>query len=345
MGINLKYLPTRASLAPLLLGVVFLAGSSCNRNRYDTDISGIEFDLEIHRFEKDLFTVDLDSIAESVPFFYDKYGEFFDLFNYRVINIGGARQVTYPDYLKSFLTDYLNHQVYQSVLEVFPDMDRQEEKLNDAFKRYSVHFPGMEIPELYTFVSRFNQSIVTAGGILGIGLDKYLGAGSDYYPRLGIHQYQSMNMYPDKIPVDCMTGWGMTEFAYDDSIDNVLTNMIYNGKIACFTKWMLPDEPDSVIMGFTADQMKFCRNNEARMWEFLVEHKVLFETDRLSIQKYTGAGPFTSDFTRESPARAAVWIGWRIAEEYLRKNPDVRLADLMREGDYQRILTLSGYNP
>jgi hypothetical protein len=142
-----------------------------------------------------------------------------------------------------------------------------------------------------------------------------------------------------------MMGWGMTEFEYSDSVDNVLSNMIYQGKMAYFTKWMLPAEPDSLIMGFTAGQMKFCRNNEARMWEYLVENKMLFETDRMTVMKFTGEGPFTRDFTPESPARAAVWLGWRIVEGYMRRNPEITLPELMAEHDYQKILTLSKYNP
>ena len=265
--------------------------------------------------------------------------------NYRIINIGGAHLPTYPDYLRTFLTDYLNHQVYQTTMEVFPELTWLEDELGKGFQRYRVHFPGSAIPKLYTFVSRFNQSIVTAEDILAVGLDNYLGADHEYYDRLGKHSYQSMNMHPGKIPSDCFLGWGMTEFEYNDSVDNVLSNMIYHGKMAYFTKWMLPHHPDSLIMGFTAGQMRFCRNNEKTMWEYLVEHKILFESDRLTVQKFTGNGPFTGDFTHESPARAAVWLGWRIVEAYARRNPDLTLADIMHQDDYQMILTLSQYNP
>jgi hypothetical protein len=108
---------------------------------------------------------------------------------------------------------------------------------------------------------------------------------------------------------------------------------------------MLPAEPDTVIIGFSGGEMKFCRNNEARMWEYLVEHKILFETDRMTIQKFTGNGPFTRDFTHESPARASIWLGWRIVEAYMRRNSELTLEELMREDDYQKILTLSKYNP
>jgi hypothetical protein len=121
--------------------------------------------------------------------------------------------------------------------------------------------------------------------------------------------------------------------------------MIYNGQIMFFVKSMLPGHPDSLVMGFTSSQMKFCSMNEDRMWEYLIEEKLLFETDRMIISKFTGYGPFTADFTRESPARAAVWIGWRIVEAYAKNNPDESLADIMHEKNYHRILTLSKYNP
>jgi hypothetical protein len=340
-----NYLPTGKYLFSVLSAVLLLAFPSCRKAAYRTDIAGMELEVVIHRFEQDLFAVDFDSIGAAVPGFYARYGEFFDLFNHRIINIGSARQVTYPDYLRSFLTDYLNHQVFKEVMKVFPDLGWLEQRLSDAFKRYIRHFPDRDVPEIYSFVSRFNQSIVTAENILGIGLDNYLGTDCEFYPRLGLHRYQISRMHPGKIASDCMMGWAMSEFEYNDSVDNVLSNMIYHGKMACFTKWMLPGEADSVIMGFSAGQMNFCRNNEARMWEYLVENKSLFETDRLSIQKFTGSGPFTRDFTRESPARAAVWLGWCIVEDYLRRNPEVTLEDLMTDDDYQKILTLSRYDP
>ena len=103
---------------------------------------------------------------------------------------------------------------------------------------------------------------------------------------------------------------------------------------------MTPNPNDPMIVS-----PHVCLNNEARMWEYLVENKLLFATDRITIRKFTGVGPFTKDFTNESPARAAVWIGWRIVEAYSRKNPDIGLRDIMKEQDYQKILTLSEYNP
>jgi len=329
----------------IVYGLVLLASGGCRRNHYNVDISSVALEIKIKRFEIDLFSMDYDSITEKIPWFYKKYGEFFDLYNYRIINIGGATQRTYPEYLKIFLTDYLNNEVYNKTMEVFPDLADLEKELTGAFRHYTFYFPSKEIPEVITYISRFNQSIVTAEGIIGIGLDKYLGRNADYYSQIGLNKYTIRNMHEEKIPSDCMMAWGLSEFDYNDSVDNLLSNIIYHGQIMFYIKSMLPDQPDSLIMGFTTEQMQFCRTNEDRMWEYLIEKKLLFETDRMTISKFTGYGPFTRDFSHESPARAAIWIGWRIIEAYAGNNPDKQLSDIMNEKDYQQILTLSKYNP
>ena len=63
------------------------------------------------------------------------------------------------------------------------------------------------------------------------------------------------------------------------------------------------------------------------MWQYLIEKDLLFSTDQLTIRKLTGEAPFTSYFTNESPGRAAVWIGFRIVESYMVKNPDISLEE------------------
>jgi hypothetical protein len=328
----------------IALGFI-IALTGCKKNPYQVDISSEDIQITVQRFEKDLFALDPDSIELFIPLFYEKYGDFFDLFNYRIINIGGAGQRTYPEYLKIFLTDYLNNEVYKKTMEVYPDVGDLEKELTLAFRHYHHYFPGNEIPQIITYVSRFNQSIVTAEGIIGIGLDKYLGSNVDYYKKLGLSEYMIHNMHRGKIPSDCMMAWALSDYPYNDSVDNLLSDMIYNGQIMFYVKSMLPHQPDSLIMGFAGDEMNFCLNNEAGMWEYLVENKLLFATDRMTIRKFTGPGPFTKDFTSKSPARAAVWLGWRIVEAYARKNPGIGLEEIMKEQDYHKILTLSEYNP
>jgi hypothetical protein len=121
--------------------------------------------------------------------------------------------------------------------------------------------------------------------------------------------------------------------------------MIHEGKLRYFAKCMLPDLPDELIFGFSKEQMNFCRENEGQMWQYLVEQDLLFNTDQFTIRKLTGEAPFTTFFSKESPGKAAVWLGFRIAESYMMKNSDTGLEDLMKESDIQKILEEARYSP
>lgn len=337
----------RIFLSSILFILILYLASSCKSGHYRVDTSGVEVNIEIRRLEKDLFTINPDDIPAEIPSLRDKYKGFLQLFSY-VINTGDVNDSLFNDFLVRFCTDRQNNEVYSATMKVYPDLTEVGEKLRNAFTYYKYYFPGKGIPEVYTCISGFNNSIITGDSILGIGLDRYLGADCDYYPRLGIYKYISDRMTPSNIVPDCIYGWGSSEWdisAISYQADNVLTQMIHYGKLKYFERCMLPDEPDEIIFGFTENQMKFCRNNEDQMWRYLLEHDFLFSSDQFIIRKLIGEAPFTSYFTNESPGMAAVWIGFRIIESYMMKNSGVKLDELMRDTDIQGILERARYSP
>ena len=80
------------------------------------------------------------------------------------------------------------------------------------------------------------------------------------------------------------------------------------------------------------------------MWTFLVEKKLLYATDYLTISKLIGPAPFSALFARESPGRAVVWLGYQIIASYMRHNK-VTLETLLRDNDYQQILKEAKFRP
>ncbi len=317
----------------------------CQRNTRDKKTAGNKIELSVERLETDIFSADparSDSLAD---YLIQHYGSFFELYTSQITNIGSIHHPFFYQSFKAFITDYHNYQIYSRVREVFPDLNKLSQDINQAFSRYHYFFTERPIPGIITFISGFNYSVVSDSGVLGIGLDNYLGPDEPLYTQTGIYNYLRVNMHPLKIPSDCMRLWAETEFPDENSMKNLLNAIIYEGKVMYFVKQMLPGEPDSLIWGFTAPQMKFCINNEKQMWTYLIEYKLLFTTDRFVINKFIREGPFTKDFSSESPARAAVWIGYRIVEKYMNKNKSLLLSDLMKENDYQMILSASGYNP
>jgi hypothetical protein len=331
----------RALYILTLLAVI----TSCARQKEKVDTSDISYELEIHRFEDELMNIHLDSIEQGVERLHREYGEFLDLFSLEIIQIGPVGNPSYPDFLRSFVTDYMINDVYDQVKEKYSDITWLEKTLEDGLKRYTYYFEDKPLPRVLTYISGFNHSMAVTDSVAGIGLDKYLGSDNDYYNQLGYANYIKRNMVAEKIPTDFIKALALTHFEYDDTEDNLLRQMIYHGKVMYFVDKMLPEEADSLVFGYTQSELTFCRNHEEQMWVFLVEHKLLFTTDQFTIIKYIGEAPFTKDFTNESPGQAAIWLGYRIVEKFMKENPDYTLADLMDMKDYQFILEESHYNP
>lgn len=331
----------------IFLVLIFPIAVSCKKNQYKVNTSSIKVNVEIKRLENDLFTINPTEIISKVPVLRQKYSGFLQYFS-SVIKTGDINDPAFRNQLAGFCTDKQNNEVYNETIKLYPDVLAIEKGLTDAFRHYLYYFPGKKVPAVFTCITGFNTSIITADSVLGIGLDRYLGADCKYYPQLEIYRYLAVRMTPENIVPDCMFGlgahlWDFSELNYKN--DNVLSEIIHNGKLKYFEKCMLPDASDELIFGFTQDQIKFCRNNESQMWQYLVEHDLLFNSDQFTIRKLTGEAPFTAYFTNESPGRAAVWLGFRIVESYMMKNKGVNLDNLMNNTDVQIILEGAKYSP
>lgn len=331
-------------IIPALFATLLLF-SNCSEKRKKPDMTNINVQIKFMRFDQELFKADFEKIEDNITHLHLKYGEFFDIFNFKIIKIGDFKNPAYPDLLRGFITDYNMNKVYKEVNKEFQDFSPTQIKINEAFRYFKYYFPKMPVPVVITYISGFNQSVITSDTILGIGIDKYLGSKNKFYSQLGLTNYIRYNMHKNKIPTDCARAWAMTQFPMSDSMENLLSNIIYQGKLAYFTKALLPDEPDSLVIGMSNAHLEWCKKYEDKMWAYLVENKMLFKTDYLVISKFINDGPFTKEFGKNSPGKAAVWVGWQIVTKYMEKQPNVGLQTLMAENDFQKILRLSKYRP
>ena len=317
---------------------------SCTRNPLKINVSNVTLDLKIKHLDIDLLKIRQEEMPAAIPLLKASYKEFFDIFTYRMIAIGGTEQENFPQLLSSFVSDTLISNLKNNVAQKIDTLQLRKE-LELAFKHYKYYFPQKEIPVIYTCISGFNQSVVTADKLLGVSLDKYMGVDSRFYPRLGLPVYKIRNMHPRKMVPDMMYAWATTEWPRSDNANSMLGQMVQEGKVMYFVDAMLPDLNDTLKIGYTAKQLEYCKKSEASMWAFLAEHKLLFTTDRMNIKRFMDDGPYTSAFTDQSPGRTGTWIGWQVVRSYMKQHKEVKLAELMQMTDYQAILNQSGYQP
>lgn len=337
-----------ATISAILLSfLLIMLTASCRRDPYRVNVSAVKLDLEIRDLGSDIFNTPPNEMAAKADSLKLRYGRALGTYS-TVIGLGDPSDERWKSAFVLFATDMRNLDLWDEVKRIWPDTERLRLDLESAFRHYRHYFPDKVVPEVITCISVFNNSIIVDDSLLMVSLDRYLGAGSEYYPPLGIYAYQARKMTPDYTASDCMYAWAATEWDYSSAgygPKTLLNSMIHEAKLVYFTKRMMPSLPDTVLYGFTGRQMDFCRANEGVIWEYLISKDLLFSTDEFLIRKFTGEAPFTSYFTEESPGRAVVWTGFRIIERYMNNNPDVTMQELMKMTDCQGILGVAKYNP
>ena len=344
---KIKFDPMQKTGLYIFIILLLILYTSCKPNRLNVDISGIADETGIVRFDRELFQFSPSSpdFPDAIFDLREKYPDFFDLYTYQMIRIGGISDSLFIENLTLFLNDTTIQNVAKLAEQSFDDFADIKMKMGTAFRYFRYHFPEMEIPRIYTCISGFNQSIVIAQNLIGISLEKYMGPDCRYYNMLAIPKYKQQKMIPERLPVDMMYGWAKSEFVKSSHESNLLSFMIYEGKLLYFIDAMFPKMQDSLKIGYTAKQLDWCQRNEAQMWTTLVENRMLYTSQRMDIRRIIDDSPYTNGFPAESPGRAGAWIGWQIIREYMEKNPGISLKQLFDLDDSQKILNDSKYYP
>ncbi len=318
--------------------------SSCWPDKEEVNVDEIDVSITINRLEQDLFHAHPDSLESLLPQLRARYGYFFDIYSTRVLNIGNPDAPGFSSNLKSFVLDGDMKEVFKETEKQYADFAPMAKELNDGFARYKHYFPNSTIPSIATNISGFNYAIIATDKTLGIGLDMFLGERFVYYQMLGLPQYKIHFMRKESLLSSAMKGWVASEYEFKSKNDNLLSRMIYAGKILYCVDKVFPDLADSLKIDFTSAQMQFVNGNESNIWSHLLEDRKLYTTDPLEIVKYMNEGPFTSGLPREAPARLGEFTGWMIVRKFMENN-DVGLQQLMEIEDAQEILTKSKYKP
>jgi hypothetical protein len=122
-------------------------------------------------------------------------------------NVLQLGKVDAPDintkFLYFFQDSTLQHML-RDVQQQYGDMDDVSEELEKAFTQLKELLPDLEIPEVYTQIGSFDQSIIVGNQTLGISLDKYLGADYPFYVSHYTERQRSM-MTRSMIVPDCLS--------------------------------------------------------------------------------------------------------------------------------------------
>lgn len=261
----------------------------------------------------------------------------------RVLALGSLDATGVEDSLRKFYSDSLLVQLRADVAERFEDLSPYERQLEEAFARLTKEVPGFVTPHVYSQVSAFNQSIVVGDSLLGISLDKYLGADYPAYSRF-FTENQRVTMEPSRMVQDCLTFYLNQQYPYTVPFRRLTLGeaLIQQGKIAWIVARIMDKSPIDLAASQPATKEWYIAH-ERDAWQRLNSPELLQSNDSTlvrSVMTSNDARPYFGDVHSRG---AGLWIGIRIVESYMKRHPEIRTDSLLRIKDYRQVIDGSGY--
>ncbi len=329
----------------LCLIIVLLFAVGCDEDRLSVDVSNMEVDIKIERWDSAWF--DMSAVTyrtldaqwrESHPDFYKRYVE-------DVLSLGTLEDSNLFNEIRRFATDATMLEVHETVQEKYKSLSAVEAELTEAWKHYIYYFPNRSVPIHIAIESGFNVPLAVTENTIGIPLEMYLGGNAVYYDYLQIPLYLRSRMDEQHLPVEIMKAWLETEFLLQAENPSLLDEIIHGGKRLYCLDAIFPATEDSLKINYSATQLAWAEAHEENVWAHFIDKDILFSTEVGTIAKFTRDGPFTVDLVKESPARMGYYVGLQIVKAYMSQQETIDLEALMNEHDARKILKISKYKP
>ncbi|GHE48406.1 hypothetical protein GCM10017764_34390 [Sphingobacterium griseoflavum] len=303
----------------------------------------------MERFDQALSKVRPEEVSEANARWSSTYGAFYADYIPFMLEAGDPQEARTVEKNLAYIVQQKDFLALQAaVAKVYPDMAQQEKELTQAFKYVKYYFPNYSIPRFISFFSGFSVQVPIGEGYVGIGLDMFLGADSEFYPALvkTIPRYLSKRFAPAYITPRVVESVLRQELLPQAETDNnTLQHMVYEGKVLLALDSILPHTPDTVKIGYSGAQMKWAKAYQPEIWAWFLQEDLLYSTDYLRMQRYFTEGPFTAELgeNNESAPKLGTYLGWQIVRQYMQQNPEISLAELLDNSDAQDILSKSKF--
>lgn len=303
--------------------------ASCSKKENpDIDVSDINVDTDIVRFEQQFYTSsseDLVSLKVSFDYLFP---------------------ASQPD---SVWIDKMNDEdelhLYEASQKEFEDFTEQKEKLTSLFKHVKYYYPKFVEPKVITILSNidYDNKVIYADSLLFISLDSYLGVDHEVYEDYP--KYIKQNFTSNHLIVDVAEQISLPILRQAES-NSYLSRMIQQGKKMKLIESFLPETSKAEIIGYTPEQYQWAEINEESIWKYFIDKEMLYSNDPALSERFVSDAPFSKfylEVDQSSPGRIGVWFGWQIINSFMENN-DLSLQEMLVL-DNEEIFKNSKYKP
>lgn len=314
---------------------VFALFSACtSESDRHVDISGIHMQVKIERLEQELFRL---KSKESVKKFLDDNKVFTRHFLQ-------AEQYPHDSILVNAVyrlaTDTSINGLLEETNREFADLGSLEEEFANAFRHIKYYYPDFRAPQIQTTVTGLANDMYVSDSLVIIGLDFFIGDSATYrpqFPQYVLKRYRRQYIVPSVVLL-----LSKKYNLINPGDRTLLGEMIFYGKAFEFTKHMMPSRHDSLIIGYSGEQLAESDTNRNIIWAHFIEKKLLYETSHFVKTKYVDERPYTAEIGSKAPGAIGRWLGWEIVKAYMQEK-ELSLQELMKNKDAQQIFMQSKY--
>ena len=312
----------------IILTVVFFI-IQCKKNNVEDEINSIPISIDFDRFDKKFYNIDSFKLNDLKKEYSYLFPEKFD-------------DIVWVNRRKDSLQLILKNAIEKKI----ENFDFIEDEINYLFKHVKYYFPKTNIPKIVTLINNvdYQSKIIYLDSLVLISLDTYLGKNHEIYN--GIPNYIKYDM---DIPF-------LSSHIADKFLDRkinypkertFLSQMLYYGKKLYLKEKLLPLKNDTILIGYSKKDFSWAKENEIYIWKYFIEKELLYNTDSKLIRRFLDPSPFSKfylEIDNQSPGKIGRWIGWQIVRSFMKKNPEVKIEDLILKSS-QELFIKSGYKP
>lgn len=322
--------PLNARMYKIFIALCLVFFFSC-KSKDTPDVSHIDVDVQIERFEKAFFSIDTVNIAQGLTGLRNAYPTFYPTFMRDILGVNPKDTATFP-VIKNVLSSYRS--LNDTIQEKYSNLAWLQNELVYDFRFVKYYYPAYNIPRVVTFIGTLDApGIVLTPQYLGIGLHQYAGKNFSGYQLPDVQQlypaYISRRFDKEYISANCMKA--VVDDVYPDKSTGrpLIEQMIERGKQWFLLDHFAPDAADSVKTGFTQKQLDWVTENEGNIWPVVLKEN-LYSIEPSVIQTYIGEAPFTQNMPQASPGNIGQWIGWRIVQKFAERDKKLSVQEVMQ---------------
>lgn len=317
----------------LLSFFLFLGLFSCSNESENPDVSAIKVNVSIERLDETLMNL---QTQEEIKSFLNKNRSFVNQF-YQTM----PDDTSLINWLTILIQNKQSRDFYLQVKKNYGDLKDLKAQFEAAFKHLKFYYPDFKEPRIITAFTGFSHDLAVSDSLIIIGLESFLGpkfAERPQQPNYILKRYDKPYIVPMVVAL-----LSKKYNKIDPNDRTMLADMLYYGKGLEFTKAMMPETADSLIMGYPDSSMVNTAYAQDLVWGHFIDKQLLYETNDRIKDKYLNERPKVTEIGPACPGRIGQWVGWEIVKHYRTENPKITLQQLMENQNARQIFEESKY--